>query len=96
MFLHPASLFTAPMGLLDEDFLMADLLNPMAGALPPQPRACRAAACAVPAARPVAYRLHRQPSFAPPAEPEVYLKRTSEGVLAACPLGRAFSRADIR
>lgn len=42
-----------------------------------------------------AYRLQRHASYAPPTEPEVHVRRTPEGVVAACPLGRGFSSQDI-
>lgn len=65
---------------------------------------CRGSACAAPrlyrpaAAAPApAFRVLRaQPAFPEPEEPAVHLRRTAEGVLAACPLGCAFSREDIR
>lgn len=90
--LFPSSHFS-PFAALADD--LDDLFGP-----PPSLRsypgsACgRAAFCGPPPA--TVYRLHRQPSFAPPAEPEVHLRRTDSGVLAACPLGRAFSNQDIR
>lgn len=63
---------------------------------------CRGSACAAPrlyrpaAATPTFRVLHTAPAFPEPEEPEVYISRTEEGMLAACPLGRAFSRDDIR
>lgn len=63
---------------------------------------CRGSACAAPhlyrpaAAAPTFRVLRAAPAFPEPEEPEVYISRSEEGVLAACPLGRAFSRDDIR
>lgn len=88
--LFPSSHFASPFAAFADD--LDDMLAP-----PPSlrcyPSACRSAAYGPPA---TVYRLHRQPSFAPPAEPEVHLRRTDSGVLAGCPLGRAFSSEDIR
>lgn len=62
---------------------------------------CRGSACAAPhlyrpaAAAPTFRVLRAAPAFPEPEEPEVYISRSEEGVLAACPLGRAFSRDDI-
>jgi hypothetical protein len=63
---------------------------------------CRGSACAAPqlhrpaAAAPTFRVLRAAPAFPEPEELEVYLRRTEEGVLAACPLGLGFSRDDIR
>lgn len=94
---HPFALGPAP---FEDD----DLLSPFFGPAPAMPRyaSCGRSACAAPAPAfrfapsPTVYRVVRQPAFAPPAEPEVLLRRTGEGVLAACPLGHAFRSRDIR
>lgn len=71
-------------------------------AMPGYP-SCRGSACAAPllypaaaAAAPIFRVLRAAPAFPEPEEPEVYIRRTEEGVLAACPLGHGFSRDDIR
>lgn len=90
--LFPSSHFASPFGAFADD--LDDLLGPPA-TLRHYPSACGRAACFGPPPATV-YRLHRQPSFAPPAEPEVHLRRTESGVLAVCLLGRSFSNQDIR
>ncbi|KAL4458331.1 hypothetical protein ABPG75_013196 [Micractinium tetrahymenae] len=83
--------FASPFAALDD---LDDLFGPPPS-LRPYPSACARAACFGPPPAATGYSLHRQPSFAPPAEPEVHLLRTDSGVLAVCPLGRAFSSQDI-
>ena len=63
----------------------------------------RRASCRASAAYPYSFRQHRSwtpalvvPSPPPPLEPEVHLQRTPSGVIATCPLGRAFGHQDIR
>ena len=90
------------------DAVFDDLLSPSFGY---PAYACARTACAAPAgmhraaaahvaagmaARPYSLRVQRQPSFTPPREPEIHITRSSEGVLATSPLGRAFTRQDIR
>ena len=83
------------------DAVFDDLLSPSIGY---PGYACARTACAAPAAaaaaargaRPYSLRVHRKPSFTPPREPEIHIAHSSEGVLATSPLGRAFTRQDIR
>lgn len=95
LFRSPFSAFSAIDAALEDDWFVPSF----APSLSRHP-SCGMAACAAPLlpamAPAAAFRLHRQPSFAPPTEPEVHISRTAEGVLAACPLGRGFSARDIR
>lgn len=103
MLLFPSHPFAAdPFGpalddLLSLDDVLADSMMRPAAYVPrrsAQPCGRSCAAFAPPP--PPAYRLVRQPAFAPPVEPEVHLKRGSDGVVAYVPLGRGFSRQDVR
>ena len=88
-----------------DPFAIDDLMSPFDLRSAPAPRyapqRCSQGACSAaarfqhPPTLP-AYRLVRQPSFAPPAVPEVHLQRVSDGVVACCRLRRGFSRQDIR
>ncbi len=80
-----------------EDDLLSDFM-----AMPGY-TSCRGSACAAPrlyrpaaAATPTFRVLRAAPAFPEPEEPEVYIRRTEEGVLAVCPLGHGFCRDDIR
>ena len=57
----------------------------------------RSAAAALSARQPsVRQPSVRQPSFPAPQEPEIHITRTTDGVTATSPLGRQFTRQDIR
>lgn len=97
--LLPMSLFVSPSPLFGAVPSPYEALDDLIVGAPLAPLSCGRAACAPRAAWAAAapsFRLHRQPCFAPPVEPEVHLRRADEGVYAAIPLGRSFTARDVR